>query len=277
MTSAEISNETAMNQVDLVWTLPGSMLTITENLNSQDNDSTYTLTTPIIEESNCDYNNCLDPEDYNETSACTAITTLNVESEASYNSHPDRTFTVTVPNKQFIDIDKKNLEIYQIFEEDHVGHGTIDKIVRWYNLQKNEDQTPLLTHKKYKTKIKKNSPFRPFKIDTCINVCYAFPDKSELQCPECHEARYTSSNSTATTTRTTEQLKIAPQLASLFTNAMFLRQCEKPIDTIIKGSYIKDLQSKGLFQGKYDIGLVHSGGLYGKNPQHVVKTRNIWW
>lgn len=37
---------------------------------------------------------------------------------------------------------------------------------------------------------------------------------------------------------------------------MFLRQCEKPIDTIIKGSYIKDLQSKGLFQGKYDIGLV---------------------
>lgn len=56
--------------------------------------------------------------------------------------------------------------------------------------------------------------------------------------------------------RTTKQLEAAPQLASLFVNNNFLNQCNKPIEEVIKGSYLKDLkQNHGLFNGKYDIGL----------------------
>lgn len=74
-----------------------------------------------------------------------------------------------------------------------------------------------------------------------------------MTCPECNEARYISENSVLKARRTTRQLEVAPQLASLFTSNVFLKQCENPIEDVIKGSYIKELKAQGLFQGKYDI------------------------
>lgn len=124
--------------------------------------------------------------------------------------------------------------------------------------------------------VRKDTPFKPLIIDTCKDGCYAFPDKEEMTCPICFEPRYYIENSIMKPQKTIKQLEVAPQIASLFTNTQFLNQCEKSIDSIIKGSHIKELKEKhGLFEGKYDIALIMFNDGFQTHSRGGVKLNTI--
>lgn len=52
-------------------------------------------------------------------------------------------------------------------------------------------------------------------------------------------------------------------------------QCEQPIESRLKGTYIKELKKLGLFQGKYDIGLILFNDGFQTHDQGGVKLNTI--
>ena len=100
----------------------------------------------------------------------------------------------------------------------------------------------ILSVSRVNTLYRNNSPFKPFHVHTCINACQAFTSPGEMECSFCFNSRYVQGENgeyvvdmhgEKIARRTHQQLPVAPQLASIFTNPNMIK-------AIISDTYVQD-------------------------------------
>lgn len=109
---------------------------------------------------------------------------------------------------------------------------------------------------------RKNSPFRPTTIDICPNACEAFTSPDDDECSTCFEPRYVvGKNGKKEASRTHQQLPIAAQIVSIFTNPNFIKaisvDCSisnsSTITNIFSQSLFKEIKDKNIISSQFDL------------------------